>query len=198
MIQNIVSILALVSLLLLPRNALADGADADFDRWLQQTSNPTQAPSNEPSVEESTPSSSTTDSNNDCVCICGASSNDQKNSAPAFVPTVSPTTTPSITPSSTPSTSPSSTPSSTPSLQPNIATESPHNETCYDVPGWYAFDNVKFNCDWFSKPLNNDVFDDYYQEEDTRCGLFGDIASNTENKTTTTASTACCICGKYD
>ena len=66
---------------------------------------------------------------------------------------------------------------------------------CYDMPGWYGWNDPQYDCAWFDAPVNNFPGDDYYEESDTRCAMFGNDPLGVDAGGYT-ASTACCVCGK--
>ena len=127
--------------------------------------------------------------------------------APSDVPSVIPSDAPSIAPSDVPSDAPSDVPNVIPSDVPSIVRSDvpsdapssimsvqPTVQNCYDVPGWFAYNNPKFDCAWFASPVNNFPSDDYYDDSDTRCVMFGGADSTSGGYT---ALTACCTCGKF-
>mmetsp|Transcript_8807 Transcript_8807/g.13028 ORF Transcript_8807/g.13028 Transcript_8807/m.13028 type:complete len:440 (+) Transcript_8807:92-1411(+) len=67
--------------------------------------------------------------------------------------------------------------------------ETERSEKCYDVSGWHDDDGEKYNCEWYAQPVADD--DDYYNEGDTRCNLWGSCCQNFGY----TAGQACCACG---
>ena len=77
-----------------------------------------------------------------------------------------------------------------PSLNPSN-TPQPTETKCYDIPGWFSADSNTsrnhYDCEWFCSPVYDDD-DGYYEEGDTRCGLYGDESENFGY----TANEACC------
>mmetsp|Transcript_27774 Transcript_27774/g.41025 ORF Transcript_27774/g.41025 Transcript_27774/m.41025 type:complete len:306 (-) Transcript_27774:141-1058(-) len=90
-----------------------------------------------------------------------------------------------VVPSVSPTTSNAPTESSQPSLEPSITS----TVVCENIPGWA--DATMTKCPWYAQPVREED-DVYYDEDATRCAMFGDQNANTDGLT---ANDACCVCG---